>query len=112
MDAVGTALQGHYSRPVMTDLTLSLLQDTGWYDVKYASAGWRSLGYHGGCAFARGTYEDALHDAAARPYLCEAEREGATGCLPDASGHGVCQRQATWDSFFRLSPVRLLWPHD
>ena len=32
--------QRSYDEQRITDLTLAVLQDSGWYDVKYGSQGW------------------------------------------------------------------------
>ena len=37
-----------YDRNLLTDLDLSLLQDTGWWDVKYGTGGFTTHGYHAG----------------------------------------------------------------
>lgn len=54
MDAVGgsNTLAGKHA---LTDLTLALLEDTGWYSVLYSTAGFNLWGWKGGCAFAEGT---------------------------------------------------------
>lgn len=106
MDSVGSRLPGQYSRHALTDLTLSFVQDSGWYDVKYGAAGWNPLGYHAGCAFALGTYLTAWSSRAARPYLCSDADEGVSTCLPDFSGDGMCKSSPTWDGFYRPTRVR------
>jgi hypothetical protein len=58
-----------YDRARLTDLQLSLLQDSGWYDVKYGSAGFSSYGYGAGCSFTMGNIQQASTGASAR-HVC------------------------------------------
>eukprot|EP00897_Mesotaenium_endlicherianum_P010602 jgi/Mesen1/9570/ME000065S08996 len=37
---------------VVSNLTLALLQDTGWYEVNYGLAGFLAAGFHAGCDYA------------------------------------------------------------
>jgi hypothetical protein len=63
---------GSFSQGRLTDLSLSLLQDSGWYDIKYGSAGVSTHGYHAGCDFALARTSAVLQDASAKRYLCPA----------------------------------------
>lgn len=54
----------------VADLSLALLQDSGWYDVKYGSSGFSSHGYGAGCDFALADRTGVLRDPAAAKYLC------------------------------------------
>eukprot|EP00892_Ulva_mutabilis_P008333 jgi/Ulvmu1/5872/UM025_0134.1 len=98
---VGRSLQTHFNRHVLTDLTLSLLQDSNWYDVKYGSAGFNSYGYRGGCGFATGSFPQALASPAAAQYLCPAVSD-ARLCQHDQSGSGVCSSQRFANDFLRV----------
>eukprot|EP00850_Spirogloea_muscicola_P004976 SM000022S07190 [mRNA] locus=s22:424033:436658:+ [translate_table: standard] len=40
---------------VVSNITLALLQDTGWYNVDLAMAGFMSSGFHSGCTFVNAT---------------------------------------------------------
>eukprot|EP00892_Ulva_mutabilis_P006261 jgi/Ulvmu1/4006/UM186_0006.1 len=92
----------HYNRPVLTDLTLALLQDTNWYDVMYGSSGFSSWGYKGGCAFARGTPEEVAADDRAAKYICAEEIltpfSFTVECFHDHSGSGICRPPRFADS--------------
>eukprot|EP00892_Ulva_mutabilis_P001587 jgi/Ulvmu1/11429/UM076_0003.1 len=99
----------HFNRDAMTDLTLALLQDTGWYDVKYGSGGFNSYGYQGGCTFVNGTIEESLADPAAARYVCSLVEVGTTQCFHDFSGRGVCQGEFLlgYDDFYAVDVVRI-----
>eukprot|EP00892_Ulva_mutabilis_P009759 jgi/Ulvmu1/7155/UM034_0062.1 len=90
---------GSGQRQVLTDFTLALLQDTNWYDVKYGSAGFNSYGYHAGCEFAMGTFEEAIEAPAAQPFLCPAMNLGRSACLPDHTAEAACDLQPNWNGF-------------
>eukprot|EP00892_Ulva_mutabilis_P009761 jgi/Ulvmu1/7157/UM034_0064.1 len=105
MDSVGGWGRAHHYRHVVTDLTLALLQDSGWYDVKYGSAGFNSYGYKAGCAFALGTFAEAMAEPDAARYLCPASMDTRYTCLHDFSGDGVCFSSDLWDGFFRSQPI-------
>eukprot|EP00892_Ulva_mutabilis_P009758 jgi/Ulvmu1/7154/UM034_0061.1 len=94
---------GSAQRVVLTDLTLSLLQDSNWYDVKYGSAGFNSFGYNAGCEFAMGPAEAVADAAAAQPYLCTASQARSLQCMHDASAIGVCDTRSLWDGLLRVS---------
>lgn len=53
MDGVGgsNTLAGKHA---LTDITLGLLEDTGWYHVHYNTAGFNHWGWNAGCTFAEG----------------------------------------------------------
>eukprot|EP00892_Ulva_mutabilis_P005907 jgi/Ulvmu1/3689/UM017_0105.1 len=87
----------HYGREAMTDMTLGMLQDTGWYDVKYGSGGFNSYGYQAGCTFVMGTFEEALADPAAARYLCPIADNRTISCFHDFSGQGRCRAQRKFD---------------
>jgi hypothetical protein len=55
----------------MTDLTLGLYQDSGWYDVKYGSSGVSTHGYKAGCAFGYGDAAGVLANASTARLLCQ-----------------------------------------
>ena len=57
----------------MTDLALALYQDSGWYDVKYGSAGVSTHGYHAGCAWGMANEAGILNDPATDRLLCQPE---------------------------------------
>eukprot|EP00892_Ulva_mutabilis_P001828 jgi/Ulvmu1/11646/UM008_0050.1 len=90
----------HISRHVMTDLSLGLMQDSGWYDVKYGSGGFNSYGWQGGCEFANGTFRSAFEDPAAKRYLCSPRQFREYVCLHDFSGDGTCDTLASIDNFY------------
>eukprot|EP00892_Ulva_mutabilis_P005911 jgi/Ulvmu1/3692/UM017_0109.1 len=87
----------HYGIEAMTDVTLGMLQDTGWYDVKYGSGGFSSYGYQAGCSFVMGTFEEALADPAAARYLCPRAMSGSISCFHDFSGQGICRAARQFD---------------
>jgi hypothetical protein len=58
-----------FDRVRLTDLQLGLLQDSGWYDVKYGSGGFSSYGYGAGCGFAMGDIQQASTGPGAR-HVC------------------------------------------
>eukprot|EP00892_Ulva_mutabilis_P008327 jgi/Ulvmu1/5867/UM025_0129.1 len=99
LDAGDSGNMKHHNRHTITDLTLALLQDTNWYDVKYGSAGWNSYGYAGGCAFAEGTRKDALADPMAARYLCSESQDWDFMCLHDFSGDGICMSDPLLEGF-------------
>eukprot|EP00892_Ulva_mutabilis_P005906 jgi/Ulvmu1/3688/UM017_0104.1 len=97
----------HYGREAMTDMTLGVMQDTGWYDVKYGSGGFNSYGFQAGCTFVTGTFEEALADPAAARYLCPPANEENIACFHDFSGQGQCRAQRmangeTYDDLFTV----------
>jgi hypothetical protein len=55
----------------LTDLDFSLLQDSGWYDVKYGSAGFAPLGYHAGCSWVLGQADAVRENATTKGLLCD-----------------------------------------
>eukprot|EP00892_Ulva_mutabilis_P005909 jgi/Ulvmu1/3690/UM017_0106.1 len=89
--------RSHHGREAMTDLMLGILQDTGWYDVKYGSGGFNSYGFQAGCAFVMGTFEEALADPAAARYLCRPGDSESIACFHDFSGQGVCRAATQQD---------------
>eukprot|EP00892_Ulva_mutabilis_P006259 jgi/Ulvmu1/4004/UM186_0004.1 len=99
----------HYNSPVLTDLTLALLQDTNWYDVIYGSSGFSSWGYKGGCAFARGTAEEVAADERGAQYLCTEESSLPFtffgDCFHDHSGSGTCQTLSFASGIEVLTPT-------
>ena len=76
------------------------------YDVKYGSLGFNVFGYHGGCNFSLGTYEEALVAPESARYLCSDSEALEFQCLHDYSGEGVCYASDLWDGFYRSLPVR------
>ena len=76
--------------------------------MKYGSAGFNSFGYKAGCAFALGTYAEAMASPKAAQYLCPEDMDRRYMCLHDHSGDGVCHSSANWDGFYRALPVRPL----
>lgn len=124
MDAVGGS-NTFAGRHVLTKLTLSLLEDTGWYGprlfflmlcfvsrilsvdhqgasvcrytVFYSTAGFNAWGYHGGCEFA---YEACSGPQPDSSFFCNAESNTADElCTSDRSSTGLCQTdsRATYD---------------
>lgn len=65
-----------YDRGRMTDVTLGLLQDSGWYDVKYGSGGFSSHGYGAGCGFGMGKIQEASQGPGAR-HVCSQTQMGS-----------------------------------
>ena len=88
--------------------------------MKYGSAGFSAYGYHAGCAFANGTYEEALADPNAAQFLCTEEQAAAftsidegylAKCMYDRSGVGKCgipnpEGTRYADPFSNIEPVR------
>lgn len=122
-----------YEKLRMTDLTLSLLQDSGWYDVKYGSAGFNPHGYLAGCAFATSDIDGLRADISASLELCSANMldecdisqcesanvsqedfeacilnlpPSCTQCVSDHSAVGHCWNSALDNGFPFPRPVR------
>lgn len=68
------------------------------YDVKYGSAGFNPYGYQAGCAFVSGTFQEALQDPMASPFLCQPDTLGNISCLSDFSGPGICLPPQAFDN--------------
>ena len=72
----------------MTDLSLALLQDSGWYDVRYGSAGFSDHGYRAGCAWGRGNIAAVRADPQSERLVCDANLRSACNvdvCLTAAN---------------------------
>ena len=59
----------------MTDLSLALLHDSGWYDVKYGSSGFSDHGFGAGCAWGRANAARVRAEPQSARLLCDASLE-------------------------------------
>lgn len=87
------------------------------YDVKYGSAGFDAYGYHAGCSFATGSFEEAKQDPQSARFLCNGEEHvlavhESTGealisskCTFDHAGQGYCIPAENDDGFVHASTV-------
>jgi hypothetical protein len=88
--------------PVLGNVTLSLLEDSGWYRVKKDGAGKLLYGLGEGCAFAGpdcSTWTGA--------YSCSPNDQRHWGCTWDRRARGVCTISAYGET---LPPVYRYWP--
>jgi hypothetical protein len=88
-----------FARGRMTDLSLALLQDSGWYDVKYGSGGVSTHGYHAGCNFALAKTANALKDEAAKRFMCPAGL--TTFCFVDSCTEPLSSLVLTSDAPYK-----------
>lgn len=80
-----------FHSPVISKLTLKLMEDTGWYKPNYDMAENYSFGKKGGCRFLAG-------DCNSHPQLCTSKQKQ---CSESFNGIGSCQT----DSFLDGCPV-------
>eukprot|EP01132_Coremiostelium_polycephalum_P004089 gene4089-5117_t len=99
---VGEEIMLGFINPILpiTNLTLSLLQDTGWYNVDFSKAEPLMWGKKLGCDW----YEDCTPTSwDLQGYWCQDKQ---TACSPTRSGKGYCQLQsATIPVQFQHYPV-------
>lgn len=102
MDAVGGS-NTFAGQHVLTDVTLSLLDDTGWYSVLYSAAGFNLWGWMGGCTFADGSCISG--DSAPGEFYCDITAPDRDElCTHERSATGICTQDthSTFDGCFKV----------
>ena len=74
-------------RSILSNLTLSLMEDSGWYQPDYSFGGYLSFGEGAGCDFASRKCES--DGAAAEAFFCD--QPGETACTADELALGRCE---------------------
>eukprot|EP00892_Ulva_mutabilis_P007886 jgi/Ulvmu1/546/UM001_0554.1 len=102
MDAVGgsNTFSGQHA---LTDLTLALLEDSGWYSVHYTTAGFNLWGWQGGCEFAAGACTRGGTESG--DFYCDMSAPDRTDlCTHDHSSTGLCTQDthSTFDGCYRV----------
>lgn len=68
---VATNMFAVYGKPAtMSRITLAFMQDTGWYDVNWDSAGFLDWGWQAGCTFAQGTCDAYITANPQQQFYC------------------------------------------
>jgi hypothetical protein len=68
---VATNMFAVYGKPAtMSRITLAFMQDTGWYDVNWDSAGFMDWGWQSGCTFATGTCDAYITANPQQQFYC------------------------------------------
>ena len=86
---VGTVVAGQ--RPALSNFTLALLEDSGWYVPQYEAATALTWGAAAGCAFAEAALE-RRPCAMPSKFLCEPAAEQPATCTHDGLAVGTCTR--------------------
>eukprot|EP00271_Cylindrocystis_brebissonii_P020853 TRINITY_DN7142_c0_g1_i2.p1 TRINITY_DN7142_c0_g1~~TRINITY_DN7142_c0_g1_i2.p1 ORF type:complete len:880 (-),score=90.07 TRINITY_DN7142_c0_g1_i2:883-3522(-) len=75
--------------PILSNVTLALFEDSGWYVPDYSRGGFLRFGFEKGCAFA----DELCHDATAGTVFSGSfcATGASSGCSPDALAMGFCQ---------------------
>lgn len=79
-----------FNRHIVSNITLGLLEDSGWYLPDYTKAGHLSWGKDAGCDFIAqdcSTYSSAHPD---QVYFCSSESD--LGCVSDNTAIGHCSK--------------------
>jgi len=75
-------------RSVLTNITLALFEDSGWYTVDHSYAKYLMWGYKKGCDFVYNRCNSSW--PVGEGYFCTLDKRGAEGCTYDRKGIGVC----------------------
>jgi len=75
-------------RSVLSNMTLSLLEDSGWYTINRANASHLPWGYKMGCDFVYKRCNSSW--PVGEGYFCKHEMRGKEGCTYDRTGIGSC----------------------
>ena len=75
-------------RSEVTNLTLALLQDTGWYHIDYAKSAFGRYGHREGCSFVNGECSALKTDFP--KYYCSAAEKETSQCTADHMAFGFC----------------------
>jgi len=86
-DEIMTGLASGSGRSVLSNLTLALMEDSGWYLPEYSFAGLLKFGRNAGCDFVEKKCES--EGPAAKEFFCYGS--GETGCTPNLLSLGRCE---------------------
>lgn len=86
-DEIMTGLASGSGRSVLSNLTLALMEDSGWYSPDYEFAGYLGFGQNGGCDFARNKCHGGK--ASSSPYYCS--NTGEVACTFNELSLGRCE---------------------
>ncbi|WIA35327.1 hypothetical protein OEZ86_003782 [Tetradesmus obliquus] len=92
---VATNLFAVYGKPAtMSRITLAFMQDTGWYDVDWDSAGFLNWGWQAGCDFVGKTCADFAAANPSQQYFCTRDQYADTVntvCTFDGLARAKCE---------------------
>lgn len=77
-----------YTRHVISNITLGLMHDSGWYIPDYSKAGHLSWGKDSGCDFITQNCRDFAEQHADQKFFCSEADKPA--CVPDGTAVGQC----------------------
>lgn len=86
----------HTQNPIISRITLALMEDTGWYKANYSMAGQMSWGRNLGCDFVMKSCKDWINmksskGASIHPFCNKVKRDPLhTECTEDRSSVALC----------------------
>lgn len=81
----------------ISDMTLSFLEDTGWYVPDYQFGGPLSWGRNAGCTFANSSCSNYVAENPLQPYFCDLAATTDHSCTADyTSERAVCTAPRTF----------------
>eukprot|EP00892_Ulva_mutabilis_P007549 jgi/Ulvmu1/5166/UM021_0183.1 len=94
-------------RHIVSNITLALLQDTGWYVVDYKYTGFIHWGYRAGCTFAERPSRSVRlsTDAQLQRFTCQRPMERMAQelqCTVDLTSRGICTADSTHDGLLHV----------
>ena len=83
------------SKPVISNISLAVLEDTGWYQPDYSYSSKLVWGLNQGCQFAKSSciewLEYAFREKISPFPFCNFTDDGEQACEPDSSDTVICR---------------------
>lgn len=89
-DVMASVLPQDGSSPQMTDFTLALLNDTGWYEPIWEDAGWIEWGRGWGCDFVQLSCYDFMTKYPEQKFFCDSRPNEYNLCSHLGNAPGTC----------------------